>query len=326
MFPRFFAIFITGLVLVALVSGIASEYEVSAGAPSCAQSSQRVISLTTVNKEGGAVADLRAEDLTLTEEKVSREILKLEHKANEPLAVAIMIDTSASQERTLAGTKLAAQRFVETILRSNKDSAALVSFTSVSHIEQDLTNDLTKLRAAIDRTRFVPPPGYVAGGTIIGPLPTKNPMSAGATAIWDAVRATVDTLPPAADSRRLIILLTDGEDTISKIKLRDAIEHAAANDVAVFSFGIAAGDFYELDRDSLKKLSEQTGGRAFFPKRVADLDAILLETAASLQSRYALSYCAGNQKPSSDPLKIQIEIKPPPLRQSHRLLYPHYGS
>lgn len=326
MFQRLFANFVIWLFLLATLSGVGTEHEASASAQNCEQSNQRKISLSAVNNEGRSVDNLRPEDLTISENKVSREILKLERQTNEPLSVAILIDTSASQERTLAGTKLAAQRFVETILRSDKDRAALVSFTGEATIEQDLTSDLTRLRAAIDRVKFVPPPGYL-GGVILGPTPpSRTQVLAGATAIWDAIWATVDGIEPAAGSRRVIVLLTDGEDTISKTKLREAIKHAATNNVAVFSIGIADDRSYGLNRDSLKRLAEETGGRAFFPKKVVDLDGIFFETAQALQSQYVLSYCAANQKPAVEPLKIEIEVNSPQLRQSHvRLSYPHFG-
>jgi Ca-activated chloride channel family protein len=326
MYQRLFGPLVFWLFLFAsITSGTGTDLSVNASAEACTTSSQRKISLSAVDKEGRSVDNLRPEDLTITENKASCEILKLERRTNQPLSVAILIDTSASQERTLGGTKLAAQRFAQSILRSDKDRAALVSFTGEATIEQDLTNDLIRLRAAIDRVKFVPPPGYLLGGVVIGPTPPSNQMLTGATAIWDAIWATVDGIKPAADSRRVIVLLTDGEDTISKTKLRDAIEHAAVNDVAVFSIGIADSRYNEINRDSLKRLSEETGGRAFFPKKVADLDGILSETAQALQSQYVLSYCAANQKPARKPLKIEIELKNPQLRQSNlRLSYPHY--
>src|SRR6266542_6159736 len=312
-----FAAFVIWLFLLTSLSGVGTEHEAGISAQNCDQSSQRKISLSVVNKEGGSVDNLRPEDLTISENKGFREILKLERRTNESLSVTILIDTSASQQRTLAGTKLAAQKFVESILRSSKDRAALVSFTGQATIEQDLTDDLTRMRAAIDRVKFVPPRGYLPGGLVIGPTPpSRAQILLGATAIWDAIWATVDRIQAAGDSRRVIVLLTDGEDTISKIKLRDAIEHAGTNNVAIFSIGIADGQYTEVNRDSLKKLSEETGGRSFFPKRVAELDGIFLQTAQAFQSQYLLSYCAANQKPAIKPLKIEIEVKNPQLRQS----------
>ena len=322
---RLFASFLTGIFL--LLSLAVTGHETTADAQTCERSSQRKFSLSVVNREGKSIENLRTEDLTLSENKAARQILTLERKTNEPLSVAILIDTSASQERTLPGTKLTAQKFVESILRSDKDRAALVSFTGEATIEQDLTNDLTRLRAAIDRVKSVPPRGSLLGNVVLGPTPPSgNQMPAGATAVWDAIWATVDGIQPAADSRRVIVLLTDGADNVSKTKLRDAIGHAAANDVAVFSIGIADSDSYDLNRDSLKKLSEETGGWAFFPKKLTDLDGIFLQTAQALQARYVLTYCTPNQNPAVKPAKIEIEVKNPQLRTLKlQLSYPHYS-
>jgi len=328
MCQRLFASFAVWFFLEAsLLWGIGTDLPVNASAENCTPSSQRKISLTVQDKDGRFVDDLYPEYLTISENKASREILKLERRTNEPLSVAILIDTSASQERTLAGTKLAAQKFVESILRSSKDRSALVSFTGEATIQQDLTNDLAKLRAAIDRVKFVPPLGYQGGGVVISNTPpNRAQLLAGSTAIWDAIWVTVDGMTSAADSRRVIVLLTDGEDTISKLNLRDAIEHAAKNDIAIFSIGIANDKGYGLNRDNLKRLSEETGGRAFFPKKVVDLDAIFSETTQALQSQYVLSYCAANQKPAAKRVKIEIEVKNPQLRKSNlQLSYPHYG-
>jgi VWFA-related protein len=325
MFQRLLATFAICFLL-AYTSG-RTEPKVSADAETCDPASHRKISLSLQDRDGRSVDTLRPEDLTLSVDKVSREILKLERQTNGPLSVAILIDTSASQERTLPGTKLAAEKFAESILRSNKNHAALVSFTGEATVEQDLTNDLSKLSAAIDRVKIVPFRGSLLGGVVLGPTPPSRAQTlAGATAIWDAIWATVDGIRPAAGSRLGIVLLTDGEDTVSKTKLRDAIGHAAANDVAIFSIGIADSNFVDLNRVGLKKLSDETGGRAFFPKKTGELDAIFSEATQALQSPYFLSYCAANQKPTVKPLKIEIEVKNPQLRQSNlRLSYPHFG-
>jgi Ca-activated chloride channel homolog len=309
----------------ALLSGAGTDLSVSPS-ENCAGPNQRRLSLSVQDKKGQIVDNLLAEDLTISENKASRELLKLERRTNEPLSVVLLIDTSASQERSLAGAKLAAHKFVESILRSDKDRAAIVSFTGKTTMEQPLTNDLSRLRAAIDRVKFVPPPGYQAGGIIVGRTPpSPDQLILGSTALWDALWTTIDGMEPAPDSRRVIVLLSDGGDTVSKMKRRDAIEYAASRDVSIFSVGIA-DDVYNLDRENLKRLSEETGGSSFFPRKVADLNVVLSETAQALQSRYLLSYCGANQNPSVKPIRIEIEVKNPQLRQSHlRLSYPRYA-
>jgi len=119
--------------------------------PSCETSNRRTISLRVENATGATIDNLRAEDLVLFEDKTSREILQLESKPKEPLSVAILIDTSVSQERSLPETRLAAQKFVELVMLTTDDQAAVVSFTGELKVEQSLTNDLAGLKSAISR-------------------------------------------------------------------------------------------------------------------------------------------------------------------------------
>ena len=296
--------------------------------PSCEQARQRTISLRVENAAGALVDNLRAEDLSLLENKTSGEIVKLESEADESLSVAILIDKSMSQEHLLPQTKLAAQKFLETILRASEDRAALVSFTGEATVDANLTNDLAKLQSAIDRIRFVPVPGYVGGGIVVGRLPPGKPPVAGSSAIWDAVWTSTDGILQAADeSRRAIVLFTDGEDTSSSKKLREAIEHAARFDVAVFSIGVAEErSFGSANRDALKKLSDETGGRAFFPKKVQDIPNILQQVEQELRGRYLVTYCSASAEPRKKPNKIKFEMKLPRSHDSDfRLLYRRYG-
>ncbi len=119
------------------------------------------------------------------------------------------------------------------------------------------------------------------------PISDTNQILAGSTAIWDAVWASSnELLALSADhTRRTIILLTDGEDTISQVKMHEAIERAQKADALIYAIGI--GDSYQggVDEGSLKKIAEQTGGRAYFPKSESDLRKAFVqiqsETSAS---------------------------------------------
>jgi len=285
--------------------------------------------MSVIRKEGEPVDTLRPEDLAIFENKASGEILKLERGMNETLSVAILIDTSASQQGSLGGTKLAAQKFAGSILQNGKNHVALISFSGAATVEQELTNDLAKLRAAIDRIKFIAPTGYVGAAVVIGglpPIPVRMPAG-GATAIWDTIKFTTDGILQSLDgSRGVILLLSDGEDTNSKTKMRDVIVHAAAQDIAIFSVGIGDDNNYGLNREKLNKVSEETGGRAFFPKKVKELDVTLREIEQQLRSPYFLTYCTLDQRTIGSLLKIKIGIRNPQLRHSKlRLLYPHFG-
>lgn len=231
------------------------------------------IVVTAVDRQQHFVDMLRAEDLRILENGAAQKIVSLQRIIDQPVSLAILIDTSASQEQILPGEKLAATFFVDSIIQPLRDEAAVATFTGTLTVEQKLTNDLTVLRQAITRAQFIPPPGYVRGRHIIGPPPLKRTHAALAfyTAVWDAVVAACDELlsQSSAHSRPAIILLTDGEDSISKNKLSDAVERAIRTNACIYSIGLADTFPFGIDKDALRKLSERTGGRAFFPKKPA---------------------------------------------------------
>lgn len=274
------------------------------------------ILLTAVDKDGHFVNTLRADDLRILEDGTAQEIARFDQITDRAVSLAILIDASASQERTLPAQKLAATSFVDSIIRPDRDEAAVATFTGTLTIEQKLTNNVTLLRGAIARAKFVSPPGYVRGGLIIGPLPppSRSPAAlASATAIWDSVIAACNDLlsHSAWGTRRAIILLTDGIDTISKSKLSDAVDRANQVNVAIYSIGIGDAEAFGLEKEPLRKLSERTGGRAFFPKKIGDLTTIFAEIGQELRTQYEIVYYP--TRSSGRAGKIRLEIVNPAL-------------
>ena len=290
-------------------------------ASTCEPSSQKQVWLRVESQDDYRfVENLRLEDLAVTTDKLPAEAFRLELKQDQSLAVVILLDTSTSQQYSLPQTKLAGQKFVEWILKTKKDRAALVSFSGTATVEEDLTNDLPKIRTAIGRIHTDRPADYgVAGRT-----PPITPQRQGTSAIWDAVWATTEgILQSAGDSRRVIVLLTDGEDSSSSTTLRQTIEYAAGQDVAVFSIGITDTGYFRFGRNDLTDLSTDTGGRAFFPKKIQDLPDILQKIEQEVRATYLLNYCPAKSLSSSG--KLQIEITNPQLRKAKvRLLYRRY--
>ncbi|MEA2205116.1 MAG: hypothetical protein QOE77_1892 [Blastocatellia bacterium] len=297
-----------------------------ASAPACEPSRQRQLALNVEDKEGH-FANLRLEDLALTIDKAPAEILNLEAKLDQPLAVVILIDTSMSQEFTLSQTKLAAQKFVEWVLRTKRDRAAVVSFSGEAIVEEELTNESARLQAAIARIESIRPPDYVLGGVGAGRSPPIRPQRQGSTAIWNAVWSSTDgILKPITGVRRIVMLLTDGLDNSSTIKLREAVEYAALHDVAVFSISTLDKGYTIYGRDEITELSEDTGGRSFVMKKVQDIPQILQRTERELRSHYLLTYCAPGGKPAGVVPRLRIDLKNPQLRTAKlRLSYRRYA-
>jgi VWFA-related protein len=279
------------------------------------------IFFTAADKNKRFISDLKAEDIRVLEDGQPQEIFTFQTNIDLPLSLAILIDTSASEERTLPDEKAAARAFLENIIRQ-KDEAAVVSFTGETTLEQGFTGSVDRLRRAIDRVEFVPPSGYIGGGVVVNgtpPISGTNQILAGSTAIWDAVWATAEELISASaeNTRRAIILLTDGDDTSSRMKIHDAIERAQKADALIYAIGIGDRYTFNVDEGALRKIAEQTGGRAYFPRHERDLNDAFAQIQRDLREQYLVAYSPSNKSRDGSFRKIEIQLVNPTLRQQN---------
>ena len=279
------------------------------------------IFFTAADKNKRFISDLKAEDIRVLEDGQQQEIFTFQTNIDLPLSLAILIDTSASEERTLPDEKAAARAFLENILRT-KDEAAVVSFTGETTLEQGFTGNVDRLRRAIDRVEFVPPSGYIGGGVVVNgtpPISGTNQSLAGSTAIWDAVWATAEELisTSAEHTRRAIILLTDGADSSSRMKIHDAIERAQKADALIYAIGIGDRYTFNVDEGSLRKIAEATGGRAYFPRHERDLNDAFTQIQRDLREQYLVAYAPSNKARDGSYRRIEIQLVNPALRQQN---------
>ena len=285
------------------------------------------IFFTAADKHKRFVGHLKQEDIRILEDGQPQEIFTFQQNIDLPLSTAILIDTSRSEERTLPDEKRAARAFLEAVMRPGKDEASIVSFTGEVTLEQGFTGNLDRLRRAIDRVEFVPPSGYIGGGVVVGgtpPISGQNQVLAGSTAIWDAVWATSNELlaDAAEETRRAIILLTDGEDTISQVKMHEAIERAQKADALIYTIGIGDSYNFSVNEGALRKIAEQTGGRAYFPHSERELREAFAQIQRDLREQYLIAYSPSNKAHDGTYRRIQIELVNPELRkQNLKLTY-----
>lgn len=285
------------------------------------------IFFTAADKHKRFIGHLKQDDIRILEDGKPQEIFTFQQNIDLPLSTAILIDTSRSEERTLPDEKIAARAFLEAVMRPGKDEASIVSFTGEVTLEQGFTGNLDRLRRAIDRVEFVPPSGYIGGGVVVGgtpPISGQNQVLAGSTAIWDAVWATSnELLSDAADeTRRAIILLTDGVDTISQVKMHEAIERAQKADALIYTIGIGDSYNFGVNEGALRKISEQTGGRAYFPHSERELREAFVQIQRDLREQYLIAYSPSNKAHDGTYRRIQIELVNPELRkQNLKLTY-----
>jgi VWFA-related protein len=238
------------------------------------------LNVTVLDSGGHIVQDLKKDDFRVLEDNIQQTLLSFQH-ADIPVSIGLVIDNSGSMYKKRPSVNKSA---LDLILASNpKDEAFVVNFADDAYIDQDLTSDPNKLRDGLAHIE-----------------------SRGGTALYDAVVASADKL--AADAHRpkqVIVIITDGEDNASSLNLEQAIRRVQQlSGPVIYSIGLLFGDEMSKGevrhaRRALEMLSGETGGIAFFPKSLDQVDQIAAEVARDIRSQYTLSY--HSTKPSSDP-------------------------
>ena len=278
------------------------------------------IFFTAADKNKRFISNLKPEDIRVFEDGQQQDIFTFQQNIDLPLSIAILIDTSASEERTLPDLKIAARAFLENVLRPNRDEAAILSFTGETTLEQGFSGNLERLRRAIDRVEFIPPSGHYAGGRVVvngtPPISGTNQALAASTAIWDAVWATSEELisTSAEHTRRAIILLTDGVDTSSRMKMDEAIDRAQKADALIYAIGIGDRYTFNVNEGVLKKMADSTGGRAYFPSHERDLREAFAQIQRDLREQYLVAYSPTNKARDGSYRRIEIQVINPELK------------
>ena len=277
---------------------------------------------TVVDKSKRFITTIQKEDIRVLEDGVPQEIFTFQRETDRPLSLAILVDVSASQQMTIEDEKEAAKRFLNTVIHNPKDEVAIVSFSGEATVEQELTNSVPSMQKALEGIEILLPPGYIAGGIVVN-NPSRSTSDShdprlGTTAIWDAIWAVSEELFPIAkgSKRRGIILITDGVDTTSRVKNEEAIKRAIAADVAIYAVGIGDDDNFEgIEKSTLRKLAERSGGRAYFPRNTAELQASFSQIEQELRSQYLVAYSPSNKNRDGVYRKLEIELLNPELRK-----------
>jgi VWFA-related protein len=228
------------------------------------------------------VGGLTQKDFSIKEDGKPQEISRFEQVADQPFHVAVVLDTSASMEKALDTARDAALRFLEQALRP-KDRAVVITFNDHPNIAVKFSNDVTMLAAGL------------AG--------LKAERS---TALYDTLIFTMYYFT-GVKGQRAILLLSDGRDEGSRFTYDDALESARRSGVTLYTVGL--GD--DVDKKKLTRMSEETGGRAFFIKNVAELDGIYKEVQEELRSQYLIAYQSNNTGNESTFRAIEVKSTHP---------------
>ena len=276
---------------------------------------------TAIDKQKRFITTLQEEDIRVFEDGVPQQLFTFQRETDRPLALALLIDVSASEERTLPAEKAAARSFIETVIKSRKDEAAIIPFTGSAFLEQPLTRDVLGIYRALERVEVAMPAylgsGRPISGIVTGPGTKRDPRE-GSTAIWDAIALTAsEVLAPSSDkqSRRAIILLTDGQDTSSVLEIDAAINRALTAETVIYAIGIGDNIYEGVDRGVLRTVAERTGGRAFFPKKEVDLKQVFAEIERELRTQYLIAYSSTNKKRDGSYRQMRVEVINPELKK-----------
>jgi len=266
------------------------------------------------DKHGALMPNLTKDDFTVFEDGKQQTIKYFAAESNLPLTLGILIDSSGSQRNVLDMEKDVGGAFLRQIL-TDKDEAYVIDFNVDASLIQDYTRDVRRLQAALNKVKINtgfsmgPIPG--AGGS---PVPTSRQAG---TVLYDAVYLSAHDMLAKEVGRKAMILLTDGEDEGSQLKIKDAIEAAQKADAIVYVLLCADRGFYGsfgmggyTGESEMRKLTEATGGRVInVGNKLDKLREAFDQIAAELRSQYNLGYTPTNPVQDGGYRKLEVKSK-----------------
>ena len=231
---------------------------------------------TVTDRKNRLALNLTKDDLHVLEDNKPQSVRFFSRESDLPLRIAILIDTSNSIRERLRFEQEAAIDFLTTALRPRKDQAFVVAFDVQPELLQDYTDDMEKLSRAI-----------------------RSLQAGGSTGLYDTMYyASKEKMlffpPPEPYLRRVMIVISDGQDNSSEHTRDEALAMAQRGEVTIFTISTNRSGIQEKGDRVLKYLAEETGGRAFFPFSASDLAANFQEIARELRSQYSLAYVSSN--------------------------------
>jgi VWFA-related protein len=303
--------------LAALGLGLRADWSVAAPqeqpvpADSTVKISTNVVNVYAVvrDKKGRLISDLSQEDFELSEDNTPQQIRYFSRETDTPLTLGLLIDTSVSQQNVLPLEQEHAKAFLRQVMRA-KDLAFVIHFDCEVELLRDLTADHRLLGRAIDETVI----NAGARGPLPGPVPGPG---VGGTHLFDAVYLAANELLKNEIGRKVLILLTDGEDQGSRVKLNEALEAALKADIIIYSVNVVDREFYwrqggglGYSGDSnLKKLSEESGGRVLRVDHPRETALAFEQLSRELRTQYSLGYTPSNAAQDGSFRKIRVRVR-----------------
>jgi VWFA-related protein len=272
------------------------------------------------DKRGGLVGNLEKNDFTVLEDGKQQSIKYFTRETDLPLTIGLLIDVSRSQENLIDIERRAAAAFFAQVLQK-KDEAFLISFGEESELLQDYTGSARLLTNAMNGLQV----SSGVGGIGPGPVPTVGQPRG--TVLYDAVYlAAGEKLKPEV-GRKVIVVITDGVDEGSKIKLEDAVEAAQKADAVIYSIDYSDSAFYGMfgavgmGAGALHRMSDETGGHMFQVDRRHPLEEVFKELQDEMRSQYSIGYTPTNETKDGGYRKLDIRTADKTLKVQARKGY-----
>jgi len=251
-----------------------------------------ILWISATDKQDNFVTDLAQEDFRVFENDVEQSVLDF-YREDRPITMAFLLDSSGSMREKLKEVHKAASSFVETL--RPEDRALVIDFDEKVFLVQDLTADQEKLKESITSTEAI-----------------------GGTSIYDALHAAYRKIGNV-EGRKVIILLTDGEDSSSQFSYKRILEEAKLN--ATMIFAIALGGEGSVDKSVPRSFADMTGGRFYFVNKAADLAGVYQRIAEELRTQYYLAYSTTNNEWDGRWMKVRVEDERPGIKVRARRGY-----
>jgi VWFA-related protein len=250
------------------------------------------LNVTAVDASNHYITDLEEKNFSVFEDGVKQELSFFTRK-QQPIALSLLLDSSASMEDKLPTLQTAASNFVKR-LKAN-DLAQVIDFDSRVEIRQGFTSNQGELQTAIQQT--------TAGGS---------------TSLYNAIYISLKELAKIKAGgeedvrRQALVLFSDGEDTSSLISFDEVLELAKRSETAIFTIALRGADtqskgFHEAEF-VMRQLAQETGGRSFFPSKLDDLNGVYAEIGDELASQYTLGYSSKNGKRDGAYRRIVVQV------------------
>ena len=258
---------------------------------------------TVKDKKGKFVSDITPERVKIYEDGKLQKITSFSKQFDQPLAVALLIDTSSSARATIKVQQEAAIDFFHNTISRKKDKGLLMSFDSTIEVLQDFIDDRDRLTRA-----------------------TKSLRIGGGTKMFDAIQfACQEKLVKEIGMRRILVIIGDGDDNMSYETLDSVIQIAQQSDVSMYTISTNSSGFFGMSEPKqdkiLKKLAVATGGNPYSPAKIDDLALSFYKISEELRNQYSVAYRSTNKTRNGAFRKIKIDVKGKKLKLQYRKGY-----